>query len=82
MFSVPNLSVDRVAQLVATKQQRLANYKQCDAYWLLVVVDFIDRAQEQDIAWPVECSSLKTSYERVIIYKPQFSRWTEVPVER
>ncbi len=82
VFSVPNLSVDRVAQLVATKQQRLANYEQCDAYWLLLVVDFIDRAQEQEIAWPVECSSLKTSYERVIIYKPQFSRWTEVPVER
>ena len=82
VFSVPNLSVDRVAQLVTTKQQLLANYEQCDAYWLLLVVDFMDRAQDQEIAWPVECSSLITSYERVIIYKPQFSRWIEVPVER
>lgn len=82
VFSVSGLSVDRVAQLVATKEQRLADYKQCDAYWLLLVVDFIDRAQDQGITWPVECSSLKASYERVIIYKPQFARWTEVPVER
>ncbi len=82
VFSVSGLSVDRVAQLVATKEQRLADYKQCDSYWLLLVVDFIDRAQDQGITWPVECSSLKASYERVIIYKPQFARWTEVPVER
>lgn len=82
VFSVPSLSVDRVAQLVNTKQQLLANYAQCDAYWLLLVVDLLDRAQDQEIVWPVECSSLKTSYERVIIYKPQFSQWIEVPVER
>lgn len=82
VFSVPDLSVNRVAQLAATKQQLLANYEQCDAYWLLLVVDFMDRAQDQEIGWPVESSSLKTSYDRVIIYKPQFSQWIEVPVER
>lgn len=80
MFSVPNLSVERVAQLVATKEQRLADYRHCDAYWLLLIVDFIDSAQDQEIAWPGECSPLKTTYERVLIYKPQFAQWTEVPV--
>ena len=82
MFSGVDLSVDRVAQLVATKEQLLADYKKCDAYWLLLVVDFMDSAQDQEIVWPSEVAPLKTTYEQVIIYKPQFAQWIQAPVER
>lgn len=82
VFTVPNLSVGRVAQLVATKEQRLADYRRCDTYWLLLVVDFIDPAQDQEISWPANCTPLNTTFERVLIYKPQFAQWTEVPIER
>jgi hypothetical protein len=82
MFSGVNLSVDRVAQLVATKELRLAEYNQCDVYWLLLIVDFMDSAQDQEIVWPEEVAPLKTTYERVIIYKPQFAQWIQVPVAR
>ena len=51
-FSGVGLSVDRVTQLVAGKEQLLAEYKKCDVYWLLLVVDFIDSAQNQEIIWP------------------------------
>jgi hypothetical protein len=82
VFSGVDLSVDRVAQLVATKEQLLAEYKKCDAYWLLLVVDFMDSAQDQEIVWPSEVAPLKTTYERVIIYKPQFAQWIQAPVEQ
>ena len=82
MFSGVDLSVDRVAQLVATKEQLLADYKKCDAYWLLLVVDFMDSTQDQEIGWPSEVAPLKTTYEHVIIYKPQFAQWIQAPVER
>lgn len=82
VFTVPNLSVDRVAQIVATKEERLSDYSPCDAYWLLIVADFSDPAQDQEITWPIECAPINTSYERVIIYKPQFAQWTDIPVQR
>ncbi len=81
-YSGASLSVGRVAQLVATKEQLLADYKQCDAYWLLLVVNFMDPAQDQEIVWPDDCPPLRTTYERVIIYKPQFAQWIEAPIER
>lgn len=82
VFSGVNLAVDRVAQLVAAKELRLVEYKKCDAYWLLLVVDFMDSAQDQEIAWPSEAAPIKTTYEQVIIYKPQFAQWTQVPVQQ
>jgi hypothetical protein len=81
VYSGRNLSPVRVAQVVADKQGLLANYKKCDVYWLLLVVDFIDSAQDQELIWPDNGYSLKTSYERVIIYKPQFAQWMDAPVE-
>ena len=82
VFSGVDLSVDRVAQLVAVKEQLLVEYKRCDDYWLLLVVDFMDPAQDQEIVWPSEVAPLKTSYEQVIIYKPQFAQWIQAPVQR
>ena len=80
VYSGRNLCPVRVAQVVADKVELLANYKKCDAYWLLLVVDFIDSAQDQELIWP-DGLSLKTSYEHVIIYKPQFAQWIDAPVE-
>jgi hypothetical protein len=82
VFSGVDLAVNRVAQLVANKEQLLAEYKNCDAYWLLLVVDFMDPAQDQEIVWPGNVAPLKTTYERVIIYKPQFAQWIQAPVEQ
>jgi hypothetical protein len=35
--------------IVREKEAKAAEYNPCDAYWLLVVVDWIDPAQEQEI---------------------------------
>lgn len=82
VFSVPQLSAERVAQLVEIKDRKLSQYQQCDEYWLLLVVNFFDPAQDQEISWPVGCPPLETSYKRVFVYKPQFAQWTEVPVTK
>jgi hypothetical protein len=65
--------------MVAEKMKKLAGYRPCDKYWLLLVVDFMDPAQDQDIAWPADASALRARFERVLIYKPQFGQVTEVP---
>lgn len=71
-----------MAATIAEKHNKLPAYKQCDAFWLLLVVDFIDRAQDQDIRWPDPAIEFSSPFERIIVYKPQFAEWTDVPIKR
>ncbi len=77
--SVPFLSVERIREIVAEKTHKLTNYEKCDAYWLLLVVDFRDPAQDQELKWPIGEQPLGSPYERVLIYKPQFGQVLKVP---
>jgi hypothetical protein len=79
-YTTPLLAVERVLAIVESKHEKTDEYAQCDALWLLVIVDFADRAQDQDIRWPDAANTVPTKFERVIIYKPQFAESTEVPV--
>jgi len=79
-YTVPPLSLPRLATTIAEKHNKLPSYKQCDAFWLLLVVDFIDHAQDQDIRWPDSAIEFYSPFERIIVYKPQFAEWTDVPI--
>ena len=82
VFAVPELSVTRLAEVLEDKHQKLRSYEPCDAYWLLLVVDFADSAQDQDIGWPSPELRLASQFEKIIVYKPQFAEWAEVPIEK
>ncbi|NHQ85390.1 hypothetical protein HA050_04585 [Iodobacter sp. HSC-16F04] len=79
-FKGRNLSVVRVKKVVAKKEQKLSGYEHCDSYWLLLVVDFMDPAQDQELVWPSHAAALETSYSRVIIYKSPLYQCLEIPV--
>lgn len=79
VYRVPDLSPERVRDLVTDKTKKVDNYQVCDLYWLLLVVDLMDRAQDQDIAWPPGEIVDKGPFERVLIYKPQQGQVTHVP---
>lgn len=65
------MSVKRLEDIVRAKEVKAQDYAECNAYWLLVVVEFIDAAQEQEIR--VDGISLVSDvFERVIVYKPGF----------
>jgi hypothetical protein len=71
------MSAARLRAIVAEKESKAANYASCDAYWLLIVVDFTDPAQDQEIT----TTGLKLSsgfFEKIIIYKPGFEDIVEV----
>jgi hypothetical protein len=82
VYTVPNLSLSRVAAVAAAKHDKLHAYEPCDAFWLLLVIDFIDRAQDQDIQWPDPDFRISSPFESIILYKPQFAEWTEVPINQ
>lgn len=75
------LAVDRLGEILREKEEKAQQYRPCDAYWLLVVVDWMDPAQEQEIR--VNGLSIHSDvFERVIIYKPHFEHVVDVLVTK
>lgn len=79
-FSVPSLSVERLREIVVDKTTKLSEYQACDRYWLLIVIDLMDTAQDQNLVWPDTASLGASPYEKVLIYKPQYHQVLEVPL--
>jgi len=74
---VPVMSRDRLIDIVRDKEIRANKYKKCDAYWLLVVVDFINSAQDQEIQIDGFDKIQTEIFEKVIIYKSLFGHILE-----
>jgi len=76
-YSGQLMSVEKLRTIVSAKEAQSEFYEQCDAYWLIVVVDFIDRAQDQEI----QINSIEkidsSVFEKVIVYKTHFGHVLE-----
>ena len=66
------LSRDKLLKIVRTKESKVPDYQRCDAYWLVVVVDFIDPAQDQEIRVDGFQKIESSVFERVLVYKTVF----------
>ncbi|WP_226383451.1 hypothetical protein [Burkholderia mayonis] len=78
-YSVPVLQVDRVRRAIADKTEKAKKYQQCDAYWLLITVDFWDPSQDQGVDWPGGEVLEFGPYERIFLYKSTYRRVVEIP---
>jgi hypothetical protein len=78
-YRVPDLSLARLREVVAEKSKKAAAYQPCNAYWLLLVVDFMDRSQDQELVWPEGTERLESAFARILLYKPQFAQVLELP---
>ncbi len=72
VYNVPIMSRDRLVDIVRDKEVRARKYEKCDVYWLLVIVDSFNRAQDQEI--PINgFEKIQTKvFDKVIIYKTPF----------
>jgi len=71
------MSRDRLVEIVQSKERRANKYEKCDAYWLLVVVDFMNFAQDQGIRID-DFDKIQTDvFEKVIVYKTLFGHVLE-----
>jgi hypothetical protein len=59
-------SKDRLEAIVRGKEAKANEYQPCDAYWLLIVIDWNDPAQDQEIRLDRIESNI---FEKIIIYK-------------
>jgi hypothetical protein len=72
------MSMEKLRRIVSTKEAQSKFYQPCDAYWLVVVVDSIDRAQDQEIQIDGFEKVSSPIFERVIVYKTHFRHVLEV----
>lgn len=66
------LPIDRLKQIVKTKEEKARKYERCDAYYLLIIVDFADPAQ--DVELPPTCRLESDRFERILIFRTAFDR--------
>jgi hypothetical protein len=77
VYSVDLMSSTELEKIVREKESKAAEYLPCDDYWLLIIVDWMDNAQEQEISVQrVKIAS--TVFQRIIVYKPGFEDILEV----
>jgi hypothetical protein len=77
VYSLDLMAAEGLEQIVREKESKAAEYAPCDAYWLLIIVDWRDNAQDQEIY--VEGVKIASRvFERIIVYKPGFEDLVEV----
>jgi hypothetical protein len=71
VYTLDIVSPHSLSEIVREKEVKASDYELCAAYWLLIVVDWADPAQDQEIAVgsPAVASSV---FERIILFKPGF----------
>lgn len=76
-YSGQIMSMEKLRAIVSAKEAQSKFYESCDAYWLVVVVDFIDRAQDQEIQIEGFKKIGSTVFEKVLVYKTHFGHILE-----
>ena len=77
VYDVPILSRNRLIEIVNDKEKRSKNYQKCNEYWLLVVVDFINSSQDQEIQIESFEKVQSNIFEKIIVYKTLFNHILE-----
>jgi len=69
VHTVDFMCKESLKRIVREKESKRIEYEPCDSYWLLIIVDPRDPAQDQEIMISgLQISSDK--FEQIIIYKP------------
>jgi hypothetical protein len=67
VYSTPLTRKSDIEAIVQKKEGKIAEYKACDAYWLLIVIEGMEAGQDQEIK--IEPPSiLSNQFEKVILF--------------
>lgn len=73
-----NMCIERLKEIIEEKEVTSKKYEKCDVYWLLVIVEFMDPAQDQNIQIDAPEKISSDVFEKIIVYKPAFQQVLEV----
>ena len=71
------MSLEKLRKIITDKEVKAREYKPCDAYWLLVVVDFMNRGQDQEIGADSLSGLTSEVFEKIVVYKTCFGHVVE-----
>lgn len=77
VYSTPMMSLERLKEIIKEKEAKSRSYRPCSSYWLLVVVDFIDPAQAQEIRIDGFNTVHSEVFENILVYKTAFGHILE-----
>jgi len=76
VYTLDSISPQALSERIREKEAKASGYQPCDAYWLLIVVDWVDPTQDQEITvGPLNLSS--SVFQRVILFEPGFNEIIE-----
>jgi hypothetical protein len=76
VHTVKFMSIERLENAIKEKEIKASEYTPCDVYWLLIIVDWRDPAQEQEIR--IDAKIASHVFEKIFVYKPIFEHVTQV----
>lgn len=79
VYSTPFMQKEALLNIVKEKEKKAENYEPCDCYWLLIVIDFANRAQDQEIIG-IPPMIQSTQFEKIIIYRTAVEEIIELPM--
>jgi len=77
VYSTPIMSLERLREIIKEKESKSRHYRTCSACWLLVVVDWIDPAQDQEVQIDGSDTIHSDVFEKVLVYKTAFGHIVE-----
>lgn len=81
VHSTPLTSKSQLQDIVSSKDSKASSYEECPELWLLVIIDFFDFAQDQEIDDNIN-SLHSEKFSKVILFKTVFNKIKEIPCTR
>ena len=78
VYSGQKMSRNRLLKKIQDKEGKIAQYKKCDVYWLVLVIDFFDRAQDQEIKIKDFDKIKSEKFEKIFVYRTAMRQVLEV----
>lgn len=72
------LAPENLIKRIREKESLLRGYRACDVYWLLVVVDFFDSAQDQEIELTPLDKIKSDVFEKILIFRTAHGHIVEI----
>jgi hypothetical protein len=77
VYRVHLMDKDHLERIIGEKEMKARSYERCDAYWLLIFVDFFNPAQNQEIRIDDPCIH-STVFEKIFVFNTVNNHMVEV----
>lgn len=78
VFSTSSIDVKRLREIIKRKESKAKRYDECDKLWLLIVVDFMNLAQDQEIMNMSKDKIQSDCFDKIILYRTVMEHIREV----